>query len=196
MAVIAAKLCKLTENKIFKILHKIKDVNGRLEFVRKFPNNAKVYIDFAHTPDALLKSLQALKDKENGNVSIVFGCGGERDFKKRPLMGKIASLNCKKIYITDDNPRAENPENIRRQILKGINKYSYNIGSRTKAIKFAIKMADPNEIILVAGKGHETQQIYKNKIISISDKKIINGIKIKKKKKYRASIKILFKIKK
>ena len=183
MAVIAAKLCKLTENKIFKILHKIKDVNGRLEFVRKLPNNAKVYIDFAHTPDALLKSLQALKDKENGNVSIVFGCGGERDFKKRPLMGKIASLNCKKIYITDDNPRAENPENIRRQICKGINKHSYNIGNRTKAIKFAIKMADPNEIILVAGKGHETQQIYKNKIISISDKKIINGIKIKKQKK-------------
>ena len=96
MAVIAAKLCKLTENKIFKILHKIKDVNGRLEFVRKLPNNAKVYIDFAHTPDALLKSLQALKDKENGNVSIVFGCGGERDFKKT-LMEKIASLIVKNL---------------------------------------------------------------------------------------------------
>ena len=82
MAVIAAKLCRLKEDKIFKILDKIKDVNGRLQLIRKFPNNVKLYIDFAHTPDGQLKSLQALKDKENENVSIVFGCGGERDFKK------------------------------------------------------------------------------------------------------------------
>ena len=95
----------MKEDKIFKILDKIKDVNGRLQLIRKFPNNVKLYIDFAHTPDALLKSLQALKDKENENVSIVFGCGGK--VLKRPLMGKIL-LNCKKIYVTDDNPRSEN----------------------------------------------------------------------------------------
>ena len=80
-----------------------------------------MYIDFAHTPDALLKSLKALKDQENENVSIVFGCGGNRDFKKRPLMGKIANLNCKKIlYNRRQSKKSENPKNIRRQILKGI----------------------------------------------------------------------------
>ena len=89
MAIAAAKLCKLNEKKIFSTLHKIKDVDGRLELVRTFSNNIRVYVDFAHTPDALLKSLKSFKDK---SVSLVFGCGGERDFKKRPLMAKIASL--------------------------------------------------------------------------------------------------------
>ena len=91
-------------------------------------------------------------------------------------------INCNFIYLTDDNPRSENPKNIRRQILKGISRRAYNIGNRSKAIKFSIKMADPNETILVAGKGHESTQIYKNKTILISDKKIIKNIKIKKEK--------------
>ena len=133
-------------------------------------------MDFAHTPDALLKSLKSFKDK---SVSLVFGCGGERDFKKRPLMAKIASLHCKKIYVTDDNPRNEKPEKIRKEIIKIIkNKTTYDIGNRMRAIKTAIVNADPDEIILVAGKGHESEQIYKNKIIQISDKKIIKNIKL------------------
>ena len=180
MAIAAAKLCKLNEKKIFSILHKIKDVDGRLELVRTFSNNIRVYVDFAHTPDALLKTLKSFKDK---SVSLVFGCGGERDFKKRPLMAKIASLYCKKIYVTDDNPRNEKPEKIRKEITKSIrNKTTYDIGNRMRAIKTAIVNADPDEIILVAGKGHESEQIYKNKIIQISDKKIIKNIKLKIKK--------------
>tara|TARA_Y100000591_G_C21847584_1_gene709587 strand:- start:318 stop:3095 length:2778 start_codon:yes stop_codon:yes gene_type:complete len=183
MAIAAAKLCNLSERKIYNSLNKIKDVNGRLELVRNFTNNVKVYVDFAHTPDALLKSLRTLKKIDQNNVSIVFGCGGNRDLKKRPLMAKIVSANCKKIYVTDDNPRDEKPENIRQVILKNIkNKNSFNIGNREKAIKFAISNSDPNEIILVAGKGHETQQIYKDKILSISDKQIIKRLKIKIKK--------------
>ena len=97
MAIAAAKLCDLKEKKIFLSLNKIKDVDGRLELVKIFSNNIRVYVDFAHTPDALLKSITALKDSDNKNVSIVFGCGGNRDFTKRPLMGKIASQNCKNI---------------------------------------------------------------------------------------------------
>ena len=96
-------------------------------------------------------------------------------------MAKIASDYCKKIYVTDDNPRNEKPEKIRNEILeKIINKNCFNIGNRAKAIKTAIQNADPNEIILVAGKGHETEQIYKNQSFKISDKKIINNFKIKK----------------
>ena len=150
--------------------------------MRKFSNNIKVYVDYAHTPDALLKSIEALKKNHNNKLSLVFGCGGERDIKKRSLMAKIANLNCYKIYVTDDNPRNENPEKIRRNILKNItNKNRFNIGSRAQAIKKAIYNAEPNEIILVAGKGHEEEQIYK-KIIKFSDKKFIKQLKFKLKK--------------
>ena len=153
MAVAAAKICKLKEIKIFNSLTKLKDVEGRMELVRIFPNNIKVYVDLAHTPDALLKSVNALKSTQNKNISLVFGCGGDRDFKKRPIMAKIASKNCDKIYITDDNPRNEKPEKIRKEIIKNIkNKNCFNIGDRLEAIKTSILNAQPNEIILVAGK--------------------------------------------
>ena len=88
MAIEAAKLCGLNETKIFESLDKIKDVNGRLELVRTFPNKVKIYVDFAHTPDALLKSLQALRKSYGKNISVVFGCGGNRDFKKSLNYGK------------------------------------------------------------------------------------------------------------
>ncbi len=183
MAIAASKTCIKEEKKIFNAINKIKDVNGRLELIKVFPNNVKVYVDFAHTPDALLKSLKAIKTSYNTDVSLVFGCGGNRDFKKRPLMGKIASLFCKKIYVTDDNPRSENPNKIRNEIIRNIrNDNCFNIGNRFKAIKNAILNAGPNEIVLVAGKGHEEKQIYKNKIIYISDKQLIKKIKIKRRK--------------
>ena len=112
MAILAAKLCGLKEKKIYTALKNIKDVNGRLELVKKYSNNIKVFVDFAHTPDALLKTINTLKDKYGNNISLVFGCGGERDYKKRPIMARIANNNCKKIYITDDNPRNEDPKKL------------------------------------------------------------------------------------
>ena len=94
-------------------------------------------------------------------------------------MAEIAKSYCKKIYVTDDNPRNEKPEKIRNEILKNIkSRDTYNIGSRVKAISFAIKNADPSDIILVSGKGHETEQIYKNKIINLSDKQTIKKLKL------------------
>ena len=183
MAILAAKLCGLKEKKIYSALKKIKDVNGRLELAKKYPNNIRVYIDFAHTPDALKKTINILKDEYGNNISLVFGCGGERDFKKRAIMSRIANDDCKKIYVTDDNPRNEDPKKIRKELLKHISKRkSFEIGNRELAINTAIKNAEPNEIILVAGKGHEEKQIYKNKILNISDKKIIK--KVKKKFKF------------
>ena len=183
MAVEAAKQCNLKEKKIFRSLKKIKDINGRLELIKTFSNNIKVFVDFAHTPDALSKSIIALKNSHKSDLSIVFGCGGDRDFKKRPLMAKVANTYCKNIYVTDDNPRNEKPEKIRNEIVKNINiNKHFNIANRAKAIKTAIKNAEPNELILVAGKGHEDQQIYKNKTINISDKAIIKNLKINRKK--------------
>ena len=183
MAIAAAKFCNLNEEKIFNSLKKIKDISGRLELVRVFSNNIKVYVDFAHTPDALKKTLKALRDLYGDNISIVFGCGGDRDFKKRPMMAKIVNSYCKKIYITDDNPRNENPHRIRQTILKYIkNRDCFNIGNRSKAIHSAIINAEPNDVILIAGKGHESEQIYKNRVIKISDKQIIKRLNSKIKK--------------
>ncbi len=182
MATIAAKLSKLDNLKIKKIIKKIKHVEGRLELVRTLPNNVKVYVDYAHTPEALNEAIRSLKQQNRNKISIVFGCGGERDFKKRPLMAKIAKSLCEKIYVTDDNPRNENPKKIRSQIIRHLKKNNYyDIGNRSKAIKEAVTKAEPNETIIVAGKGHENFQDYGHKKILISDRQIIKKLKIKKK---------------
>ncbi len=182
MAIKALNLCGLKESKILKSIKKLKDVSGRLELVKKFPNNVRVFIDYAHTPDALDKTLKSLRSDYGNNITIVFGCGGDRDKKKRPLMAKIADRNCKKIYVTDDNPRNENPKSIRNEISKNILRNKpFIIGDRSMAIKNAIQNSNPHEIILIAGKGHEEKQIYKNKIKYISDKSIVKKIKTLKK---------------
>ncbi len=185
MAITAARLCGLSKKKINLAIPKILHVNGRLEFVKNFPNNVKVFIDYAHTPDALQQALKSIKKIYHSNISLVFGCGGERDFKKRPLMAKVAKNNCKQIYVTDDNPRNENPKKIREEIISNLrgSKNYFEIGNRFKAIKKAIENASPNEIILVAGKGHENIQDFGKKTIKISDKQIIKKIKLNNKKK-------------
>ena len=200
MAVLAARLCNLSDNKIHNSLNKIKNVEGRLDLIKTYPNNIKVFIDYAHTPDALKETIKAIKNTF-GNISLVFGCGGERDFKKRHLMAKVAKVMCKKIYVTDDNPRKENPKKIRKEITKYLKGSNYfDIGNRSRAIKEAILNAEPNETILVAGKGHENYQDYGSKIISISDKEIIKKINLsrekfdKKKYNYLLNSKLLNKI--
>ena len=187
---IAGRLCEY--------IKKIHNVNGRLQLVRTLPNKTKVFLDYAHTPDALSIVLKSLKNHFNKNLNLVFGCGGERDTKKRPIMSKIAKNYCNFIYVTDDNPRNENPRKIRKEIIRNLKNKSYlEIPSRTKAIKAAMKNSKPNEIVLVAGKGHENYQDYGNKVFSISDKQIIKNLKIKinkKNKNYIYNSKILKKI--
>ncbi len=180
MAIKAVKLCGLKDKHVYKSIKKLKDISGRLEMVKNYSGDIKVFVDYAHTPDALLKTLNYLKNNYRENITLVFGCGGNRDKKKRPLMAKIANKICNKIYITDDNPRQENPKKIRNELAKYIfKKKIFNIGNRALAIKTAIKNAEPKEIILIAGKGHEEQQIYKNKIKNFSDKKIVKKVKRK-----------------
>ena len=195
MALLAARVCGLKDNRILNSLKKIKTIDGRMELVKKFSNNIKVFIDYAHTPEALSEAINSIRETYGKNISIVFGCGGERDLKKRPLMAKIAKFNCNKIYVTDDNPRKESPKKIRNQITSYLKECTYyNIGDRSKAIKTAILKADPNEVILIAGKGHESEQFYKNKTIIISDKEIIKKINVKinqKNKNFKYNSKIL-----
>ena len=116
MAALAAKVCSLDNTKINGAIKKIKNVDGRLELIKEYPNNIKIFIDYAHTPDALNEVIKSIKENFNSNISLVFGCGGERDFKKRRLMAKIAKSFCRKIYVTDDNPRKESPKKIEIQV--------------------------------------------------------------------------------
>ena len=180
MAILAARESGLNLNKIFSVINKIKPVNGRLECVATLKNNSHIILDFAHTPDALEQSLIAIKEQFKRKIIIVFGCGGNRDKRKRFKMGKIASKYCRKIFVTDDNPRNENPKIIRDSIIKGCKKLAVNVGDRKKAIKSALKELAQNEILLIAGKGHEEMQDFGKKIIEFSDKKIIKQITIKK----------------
>ena len=176
MAILAAKICGLKISKVLKQVNKIKSVPGRLECVSNLKNNSHIIVDFAHTPDALNQSLIALKNQYKKEILIVFGCGGERDKKKRIKMGRIAKKYCKKIFVTDDNPRHEDPKKIRKTIIKGCGKLAVDIGSRKKAIKTAINELGSNEILLVTGKGHENIQDYGKKVFKFSDKKIIKEI--------------------
>ena len=180
MAIKSLKLCGIKEKLIYKSIKKIKDVNGRMELIKKFINDIRIFVDYAHTPDALKKTLESLKENYGENISVVFGCGGDRDKKKRPIMAKIANSHCKKIYITDDNPRNESPKKIRDKLSKYILKDKlFNISNRAEAIKKAIQNAKPKEIILIAGKGHEEIQIYKDKTNYFSDKNVVKKIKLK-----------------
>ena len=178
MSVLATKLSGFDISKVLKNIKKIKGVNGRLQLIKIYPNNAKIFIDYAHTPDALKTSLITLKEHYNIKPDVVFGCGGERDKKKRPLMARISEKYAQDIYITDDNPRNENPNLIRKMIVSGFRKKKkiQNISIRSQAIKKAIVNSKPGGIILIAGKGHETSQIYKNKVLYFSDKEIVNKI--------------------
>ena len=142
-------------------LKRTKGVPGRFETI---PNNKgiSVIVDYAHTPDALENILNTAKGFCNGNIITVFGCGGDRDKTKRPLMGKIAQNLSDKIIITSDNPRTEKPQLIIENILEGIDKNNNNykvIENRENAIREAIKIAKKGDIVIVAGKGHENYQI-------------------------------------
>ena len=134
----------------------------------------EVIVDYAHTPDGLRKVLESIRGISSGRIITVFGCGGNRDVKKRPIMGSIAESLSDFIFITSDNPRMEEPDKIIEDILKGIenrNKIKIYI-DRFYAIKNAINFAKSDDIVLIAGKGHEDYQIIKDRKISFDDRKI------------------------
>lgn len=159
--------------KIISILECFPSVPGRLEAV---PNELglKIYVDFAHSDDALANVLECLGELKTGRIITVFGCGGDRDNTKRPKMAKVCEELADFSIVTSDNPRSEDPESICRMILQGFKqKDSYIVElDRRCAIEKAIEMATPDDIILIAGKGHETYQIFAHKTIEFDDRKI------------------------
>ena len=165
LAVIAALLHYLARQKeisietICETVSKLQPVNGRMEIIGE-SHEITVVVDYAHTPDGLRSALTALEDHFTGEIWCVFGCGGNRDKGKRPLMGEIAETHANQLIITDDNPRNERGDEIVQHILSGINNpEAVNVvRDRAEAISFAIKNANAGDVVLVAGKGHETYQ--------------------------------------
>lgn len=148
-------------------LEHLEGAKGRLEQVGEH-NSAPIFVDYAHKPDALAKALQALRPYAERKLIVVFGCGGDRDAGKRPLMGAIAAENADHVIVTDDNPRSENPAKIRAAILEAA-EGAEDIGDRAEAIKAGIAALQPGDALLIAGKGHETGQIVGDKTLPFSD---------------------------
>ncbi len=138
-------------------LEQLEGVPGRLELVATRANGAPVYVDYAHTPDALETVLEALRPHVPGKLVCLFGCGGDRDRGKRPLMGALATRHADTVIVTDDNPRSENPAAIRAEILAAVPDAT-EIGDRHAAIRHGVALLQPGDMLVVAGKGHETGQ--------------------------------------
>lgn len=160
-ALLAAALCWEKEEDaeaILQLLPQLKGVPGRCEPVAHLKNGACAYVDYAHTPDALEHVLLSLRPHATGKLVVVFGAGGDRDKGKRPLMGQIADKLADHAIITDDNPRSEDPATIRAEI-KNAAPHAEVIGDRATAIKTALLSLQAGDVLLIAGKGHETGQI-------------------------------------
>jgi UDP-N-acetylmuramoyl-L-alanyl-D-glutamate--2,6-diaminopimelate ligase len=152
---------------VFSALEHLEGAKGRLEQVGEH-NGAPIFVDYAHKPDALAKALQALRPYARRRLVVIFGAGGDRDAGKRPLMGAIAAENADDIIVTDDNPRSENPDAIRAAILAAA-KDATDIGDRAEAIRAGISALQPGDVLLIAGKGHETGQTVGDKVLPFSD---------------------------
>jgi len=171
-ALVAAGLAiGLGENpdKVFQALEHLKGAPGRMEKVAFAKSGAPIYVDYAHTPDSLEKVLEALRPHTAGRLHVVFGCGGDRDKGKRPLMGAIAVRLADDVIVTDDNPRTEDAAQIRSEILASA-KGAREIGDRADAIRTAVADLKTGDVLILAGKGHETGQYIKGEIFPFSDR--------------------------
>ena len=160
-ALVAAGLALATgaeSAQVFDALGRLQPVRGRLERAAIAASGAPVYVDYAHTPDALAAAIDALRPHVSGRLITVFGAGGDRDQGKRPEMGRVAAAHSDLVIVTDDNPRGEDPAAIRAQVLAGATG-AREVGDRREAIRAAIAQAGAGDIVLVAGKGHEQGQI-------------------------------------
>lgn len=169
-------------------LKELRQVPGRMELVQGSKGNCgiKVFVDYAHTPDALDRALETARGLTMGRLIAVFGCGGDRDRGKRPLMAEAASRHCDLVVVTSDNPRSEPPGEIIQEIVKGFHGTGFKriepserhfpaytiIEERAEAIKWAVMLAEPGDVVVIAGKGHETYQIVGNERIPFDDREV------------------------
>jgi UDP-N-acetylmuramoyl-L-alanyl-D-glutamate--2,6-diaminopimelate ligase len=156
---------------VFSALEALEGVPGRLELLGA-KDGAAVFVDYAHKPDALASVLKALRPFVKNRLIVVFGCGGDRDPGKRPLMGEIAARDADLVIVTDDNPRSEDPVSIRKAILSAA-PGAREIGDRRAAIEAAISEAGDGDVVVIAGKGHETGQIVGDRTLPFSDHEVV-----------------------
>ena len=166
-------------DRVLPALPKLEGVKGRLE-IMGLARGGLVVIDYAHKPDALTAALKALRPFAAGRLVCVFGCGGDRDKGKRPIMGRIAASLADTVIVTDDNPRSEDPKTIRAEILAGA-PAAREIGDRAEAIHAGARLLGTGDVLLVAGKGHETGQIIGSTIIPFSDHDAVRDVLTEKK---------------
>ena len=173
-----AELLGLEKVEILRLISDLESVSGRFQYVVS-DEKITAIIDYAHTPDALknvLETINSIRTKNEELITVV-GCGGDRDKTKRPKMGHIASALSTKVIFTSDNPRSEKPEDVLSEIESGVEpqnfKKTLTIEDRKQAIKAACQIAQPNDIILIAGKGHETYQEIKGERFDFDDLKIV-----------------------
>ena len=178
-ALVAAGLCIAAgeaPERVFAALEKLQGAPGRLELVGTRAG-APIFVDYAHKPDALEKALAALRPLARGRLVVVFGCGGNRDRGKRPIMGEIAARAADVVIVTDDNPRSEVPADIRAAILEGARRVAADkiieIGDRRAAIAAGITDLREGDVLVVAGKGHETGQTIGDRVLPFSDHEAI-----------------------
>ena len=170
-ALIAAGLaigCGTSPGQVFEALGELTTVRGRMEKAAVRANGAAVYVDYAHTPDALATALRAIRPHVMGRLAVVFGAGGDRDRGKRPLMGAAAAEHADLVFVTDDNPRSEEPAAIRAEILAAC-PGAIEVGDRAEAILRAVDALEPGDTLLIAGKGHESGQIVGDAVLPFDD---------------------------
>jgi UDP-N-acetylmuramoyl-L-alanyl-D-glutamate--2,6-diaminopimelate ligase len=153
---------------VFSALKSVRPVRGRMELAATRANGASVYVDYAHTPDAVSTALQALRPHVRGRLVVVLGAGGDRDPGKRVLMGQAAAAHADRVIVTDDNPRSEDPAAIRAMVLAGAGE-AEEVGDRAEAILYGVDGLQPGDCLLIAGKGHETGQIIGEDILPFDD---------------------------
>jgi UDP-N-acetylmuramoyl-L-alanyl-D-glutamate--2,6-diaminopimelate ligase len=153
---------------VFSVLPQMRGVRGRMQLAARRENGAPVYVDYSHTPDSIETALKALRPHVLGRLVVVFGAGGDRDRTKRPLMGRAAAENADVLFLTDDNPRSEDPAAIRAQVKAGCPD-AIEVGDRAEAILRAVDALDPGDALLIAGKGHESGQIVGDVVYPFDD---------------------------
>jgi UDP-N-acetylmuramoyl-L-alanyl-D-glutamate--2,6-diaminopimelate ligase len=168
---LAAGLCIAAgadADEVFQTLPHLRTVRGRMQLAATRENGASVFVDYAHTPDAVATALQAMRPHVMGRLVAIIGAGGDRDPGKRPLMGQAAAQNADLVFVTDDNPRSEDPAVIRAAVMQGCPE-AIEVGDRAEAILRGVDALGPGDALLICGKGHETGQIVGDDVLPFDD---------------------------
>ncbi|KGM86782.1 UDP-N-acetylmuramoylalanyl-D-glutamate--2,6-diaminopimelate ligase [Roseovarius mucosus DSM 17069] len=154
--------------RVFEVLPEMRTVRGRMQLAATRDNGAAVFVDYAHTPDAVATAIKALRPHVMGRLIAIVGAGGDRDRAKRPLMGQAAAAHADRVIVTDDNPRSENPASIRAAVMQGCPKAT-EVGDRAEAILRGVDALGPGDALLICGKGHETGQVVGDDVLPFDD---------------------------